>query len=58
MFLASRGTLAFIRAAQGFAMVGGRDYVIPEDIKSIAVPVLSHRIGLAAAAGRNTASAA
>ena len=33
-------------------MVGGRDYVIPEDIKSIAVPVLSHRIGLAAAAGR------
>lgn len=47
-----RGTLAFIRAAQGFAMVGGRDYVIPEDIKSIAVPVLSHRIGLAAAAGR------
>lgn len=47
-----RGTLAFIRAAQGFAMVGGRDYVVPEDIKSIAVPVLSHRIGLAVVAER------
>ena len=32
-----RGTIAFVRAAQGFAMTEGRDYVVPEDIKSVAV---------------------
>lgn len=41
-----RGTLAFVRAAQGFAMTEGREYVVPEDIKSVAVPVLSHRLTL------------
>lgn len=39
-----RGTLALLRAAQGYAMVQGRDFVVPEDIKAIAVPVLAHRI--------------
>lgn len=39
-----RGTLALLRAAQGYAMVQGRDYVVPEDIKAIAVPVLAHRM--------------
>lgn len=39
-----RGTLAFLRAAQGFALVEGRDYVVPEDIKTVAVPVLCHRL--------------
>lgn len=39
-----RGTLAFARAAQGLALVNGRDYVVPEDIKTVAVPVLSHRL--------------
>lgn len=39
-----RGTLAFLRASQGFAMVQGRDYVTPEDIKAVALPVLAHRI--------------
>lgn len=39
-----RGTLAFVRAAQGFAMVSGREYVIPEDIKAVALPVLAHRL--------------
>jgi len=38
-----RGTLAFLRAAQGYALVEGRDYVVPEDIKAVAVPVLCHR---------------
>lgn len=42
-----RGTLAFVRAAQGFAMTEGREYVVPEDIKNVAVPVLSHRLTLA-----------
>lgn len=41
-----RGTIAFVRAAQGFAMTEGRDYVTPEDIKHVAVPVLSHRLTL------------
>lgn len=41
-----RGTLAFVHAAQGFAMVNGRDYVAPEDVKTVAVPVLAHRLSL------------
>jgi MoxR-like ATPase len=39
-----RGTLAFLRAAQGYALVQGRDFVTPEDIKTVAVPVLAHRM--------------
>lgn len=39
-----RGTLALLRASQGYAMVAGRDYVVPEDIKKVAVPVLAHRL--------------
>lgn len=39
-----RGTLALLRAAQGYAMVQGRDFVVPEDIKTVAVPVLAHRM--------------
>lgn len=39
-----RGTLAFVRAAQGYALVNERDYVTPEDIKAVAVPVLAHRM--------------
>ena len=42
--ISPRGTLALLRAAQGFALVSGRDYVVPEDIKSVAVPVLAHRL--------------
>lgn len=39
-----RGTLAFARAAQGLALVNGRDYVVPEDLKAVAIPVLGHRL--------------
>ena len=39
-----RGTLALLRAAQGYAMVEDRDYVVPEDIKTVAIPVLAHRL--------------
>ena len=42
-----RGTLAFVRASQGYAMVQGRDYVVPEDIRAVAVPVLAHRLSMA-----------
>lgn len=39
-----RGTLAFLRVSQGYALVQGRDYVVPEDIKEVAYCVLCHRL--------------
>jgi MoxR-like ATPase len=39
-----RGTLALLRASQGYALVEGRDYVVPEDIKTVATYVLCHRL--------------
>lgn len=41
-----RGTLALMRAAQGAAIVNGREYVTPEDVKKMAPYVLSHRLVL------------
>ncbi|MEM8677887.1 MAG: ATPase, partial [Planctomycetota bacterium] len=42
--VSTRGTLAWHRAAQALALISGRDYVIPDDVKTLAVPVLAHRI--------------
>ncbi|MGC4111201.1 MAG: MoxR family ATPase [Nocardioides sp.] len=39
-----RGSLGLALAARGFAVIRGRDYVIPEDVKVVARAVLSHRI--------------
>ena len=39
-----RGTIALLHAAQAYAYIEGREYVVPEDIKALAVPVLAHRI--------------
>jgi MoxR-like ATPase len=39
-----RGTMALYRTAQARAAIRGRDFVIPDDIKSLAPPVLTHRI--------------
>jgi MoxR-like ATPase len=39
-----RGSLALLLTARAYAVVGGRDYVVPEDVKSVARSVLSHRI--------------
>jgi MoxR-like ATPase len=39
-----RGSLGLALASRGFAVVRGRDYVIPEDVKAVARAVLSHRI--------------
>ena len=33
-----------MRAAQAYAGINGRDYVLPDDVKAVSVPVLSHRI--------------
>ncbi|HEX2061331.1 MAG TPA: MoxR family ATPase [Thermoanaerobaculia bacterium] len=42
--VSTRGALTYYKACQALAMVNGRDFVIPEDVKRLAVPVLSHRI--------------
>jgi MoxR-like ATPase len=42
--VSTRGALMLYRAAQTLAFVQGRDYATPDDIKRLAVPVLSHRI--------------
>lgn len=39
-----RGTLALMNAAQANAALDGRDFVLPDDVKKMAPPVLSHRI--------------
>ncbi len=39
-----RGSLGLVLAARGFAVLRGRDYVIPEDVKAVARSVLAHRI--------------
>ncbi len=39
-----RGTLALYRASQAYAAIHGRAYIIPDDIKRVARPVLSHRM--------------
>ncbi|BAP54426.1 MoxR-like ATPase [Thioploca ingrica] len=42
-----RGSIALIRAARAAALLAGRDFVIPDDIKGIAIATLRHRIALA-----------
>lgn len=39
-----RGSINLYRAAQAFAAMEGRDYVIPDDVKALAVAVLAHRL--------------
>jgi len=41
-----RGTLAVVQLARGHAVLDGREYVTPEDIKAVAVPALAHRLVL------------
>ena len=39
-----RGSQALFRASQALAMIEGRDYVIPHDVKRLAVPIFGHRV--------------
>jgi MoxR-like ATPase len=39
-----RGSLALARASQAYALVQGRDFVLPDDVKALAGPTLSHRL--------------
>ena len=41
-----RGSLALVLVARALAVLRGRDYVVPEDVKAVAAPVLAHRIQL------------
>ena len=39
-----RASLALLHAAQSWAAISGRDYILPDDVKAVATPVLAHRI--------------
>ncbi len=45
-----RGSLGLFRAGQAMAAIGGRDYVVPDDVKRLAESVLSHRVIVSPAA--------
>ncbi len=53
-----RGMLALLRVSQAYAAIQGRNYVIPDDVKALAVPVMAHRVilrGLYGKSGENEA---
>ena len=41
-----RGAMALMKTSRGMAMLEGRDFVTPEDVKAVAVPALAHRLSL------------
>lgn len=51
MGVSPRGSLALVRAVRAYALVRGGAYVVPEDIKTVAVPVLAHRLQLSGSVG-------
>jgi MoxR-like ATPase len=44
--ISPRGSLSLYRTAQAVACIQGRDYVMPDDVRELAIPVLAHRIVL------------
>ncbi len=50
-----RGTLALLRASQAMALVEGREFVTPEDVKAVGVPVIAHRLAVSGMAGSSQA---
>src|SRR4029078_10699102 len=44
MGVSTRGALVYFKACQALDVVNGREFVVPEDVKRLAAPVLSHRI--------------
>ena len=42
--VSTRGALLWYRACQALALIQGRDFVVPDDVKYLAIPVLSHRV--------------
>lgn len=51
-----RGSLALYRALRAYALLQGRDFVVPEDIKELAVPVLAHRLTTARSFTRSSSN--
>lgn len=51
-----RGTVSLFRAAQARAVVEGRDYCVPDDVKELCLPVLSHRLITRDSVGRERGS--
>ncbi len=51
--LSVRGCLAYVRVAKTWAAADGRNYVVPDDIRALALPVLAHRVMLDAEAQFN-----
>ena len=45
--VSTRGAIAWHRAAQAYALLDGRSYCVPDDIKRLALPALAHRLVLA-----------
>ena len=50
-----RGMLALMRASQALALIRGRDFVTPDDVKALAVPVLAHRVVVRGVYGKTDA---
>ncbi|PID39163.1 MAG: ATPase [Proteobacteria bacterium] len=50
--VSTRGAIAWYRAAKAFAMLAGRDYCSPDDLKQLAMPVLAHRVLLSGPAAQ------
>jgi MoxR-like ATPase len=50
----TRGALGFERAARARALVEDRSYVLPDDVKALAGPVLAHRVKVAGGVGGNS----
>ncbi|MGH9297764.1 MAG: AAA family ATPase, partial [Acidimicrobiales bacterium] len=49
--MSPRATLSLQRASRAWALLHGRDYVIPDDVKALALPVVGHRLELRGARG-------
>lgn len=52
-----RGSIALLKAASGYAMLSGRDYIIPDDVKKMAPHVLRHRVIMRGRVGTASSSA-
>ena len=55
--LSPRGSLALLQAARASALLEGRDYVVPDDVRELAVPVCAHRLMTRSMAHDGTSSA-
>jgi MoxR-like ATPase len=55
--ISPRGSLALQRAAQAAAAMAGREFVTPDDIKQLVIPVLGHRLVMQADVGRSQTAA-